>query len=80
MDQTQPNQSNGTGSLVCGILLLLIPYIGLVFGIIAVFLASRSSRTGLAKGGQITGIIGIIINALMITMLATGVFVLFDMM
>ncbi|MFB4213302.1 hypothetical protein ACE1TH_15535 [Shouchella sp. JSM 1781072] len=78
MESTQQKkQSTGTGSLVFGILSLLIPYIGLILGIVAVVMAS-GVNTGMAMGGKVTGIIGIVYNGLMLLLLATGVFVLFS--
>ncbi|MED4128682.1 hypothetical protein [Shouchella miscanthi] len=72
----QSKGSDGTGALVFGILSLLIPYLGLILGIVAVVMASGVG-TGMAKGGKITGIIGIVFNALMVLLFATGAFFLF---
>ena len=57
-------------SLVCGILGLigvLMPYFAIVFSILAiVFYAKDKTASGLAKGGLVTGIIGVCLNSAML--------------
>ena len=64
-----PSQGRGIASLVLGIASLAIPYLGIVCGIIAIFLARAQRRkgpSGLATAGRILGIIGICIYGLII--------------
>ncbi|MNI69402.1 hypothetical protein D3C73_1251440 [compost metagenome] len=85
-----PPRTNGKSiaALVLGILSVVTPYIGLLFGIIAIVLASLSLKEirrnyeggrGLAIAGLVCGIVGTIIYALLILLfvvfifLATGV-------
>jgi len=59
-------------SLICsvvGILLFLMPYFGLPLGILGVVF-SRNNNLGLAKAGKIVGIVGIVINSIMLFFVA----------
>ena len=71
------NKTNGKAiaALVLGILSIVIPYIGLIFGIIAIILSQKSFKEieslkeegrGMAIGGLTCGIIGTSIYALLI--------------
>ncbi|WP_397386232.1 DUF4190 domain-containing protein [Paenibacillus sp. VCA1] len=88
MPPMQPPKTNGKAiaALVLGILSLMIPYVGLILGIIAIVLACLSFKEikqrqeggrGLAIGGLVCGIIGtalygIIIVILVIALMAIG--------
>ncbi|WP_042198753.1 DUF4190 domain-containing protein [Paenibacillus camerounensis] len=72
-----PAQTNGKSiaSLVLGILSIVTPYIGLLFGIVAIILSALSLKEirnryeggrGLAIAGLVCGIVGTIIYALLI--------------
>ena len=62
----------GIASLVCGIigiLLFLMPYFGIVLSICAVVFHSKQKKikpTGVSMGGFVVGIIGIVINSMML--------------
>ena len=66
------SKSWGVASLVLGILSLLIflaPYIGLPLAILALVFASKQDKiypTGNATAGRVLGIIGIILNGVML--------------
>ena len=71
--QQQPKtHSWGIASVTCGIIgliLFLAPYFGLVFSILAVVFHYKQKKiepTGVSMGGLVTGIIGIVINSLML--------------
>ena len=80
LHQTQQQiQSQGTkthawgiASLTCGIIgliLFLAPYFGLVLSILAVVFHYKQKKiepTGVSMGGLVTGIVGIVINSLML--------------
>ncbi|GHV20929.1 protein kinase [Spirochaetia bacterium] len=66
---TQSANGNGIASFVCGILSLLVPYGGLILGIIAVVI---TSATGLGKAGKIIGILGIVFNGIALIILLTS--------
>jgi hypothetical protein len=62
-----PQPEGATGSLVCGILSLFIPVVGLVLGIIAIVLGNRARKEpngGLGTAGFVLGIIGTVLNAI----------------
>ena len=72
-----PAQTNGksVAALVLGILAIVVPYIGFLFGIIAIILSSISLKEirirqeqgrGLAIAGLVCGIVGTIIYAILI--------------
>ena len=69
---TQLTHAWGIASLCCGIaglVLFLAPYLGIVFSILAVVFHSKQKKiepTGVSMGGYVTGIIGIVINSLML--------------
>ena len=68
----------GSASLVCGIislLLFLMPYFGLPLAIVAIVLAGQQKKiqeNGQATAGNILGIIGIVINAIMLLIVLVG--------
>ncbi|UQZ37025.1 hypothetical protein C2I18_27915 [Paenibacillus sp. PK3_47] len=75
-----PGRTNGksVASLVLGILSIVTPYIGLLFGIIAIILSAFSLREirnryeqgkGLAIAGLVCGIIGTVIYAVILLLL-----------
>jgi len=73
-----PSKVWGTTSLVTGILslvLFLAPYFGLPLAIIAVVGASKQNKIqemGIAKAGNVLGIIGIVINSVMLFFVLLG--------
>ncbi|AIQ47473.1 hypothetical protein R70723_17470 [Paenibacillus sp. FSL R7-0273] len=80
-----PAQTNGKSiaSLVLGILSIVTPYIGLLFGIVAIILSALSLKEirnryeggrGLAIAGLVCGIVGTIIYALLIIFLLLVIF------
>ena len=55
------SQKLGIASMVAGILSIVVPYLGLVFGLVAILLAraqGKRGRSGPAKAGKILGIVG----------------------
>jgi len=59
----------GSTSLVLGILSILVPYLGLVLGIVAIVLAKKQRRTfreSLSMAGLVTGIVGVVLWGLLI--------------
>ncbi|MCL2170202.1 MAG: DUF4190 domain-containing protein [Defluviitaleaceae bacterium] len=58
-----PGHSKAVASLVTGILSLIIPFIGVILGIVAVVLATGAQkegfRGGMATGGLVMGIIAV---------------------
>jgi hypothetical protein len=78
----KPTHAWGIASLVLGILslfLFLAPYIGIFLAITAVVfygIQKKHESTGIATGGLVTGIIGIIINSIMLLFII-GALVLF---
>ncbi|WP_160042051.1 MULTISPECIES: DUF4190 domain-containing protein [Paenibacillus] len=80
MPPMQPPKTNGKAiaALVLGILSLMIPYVGLILGIIAIVLACLSFKEikqrqeggrGLAIGGLVCGIIGTALYGIIIVIL-----------
>jgi hypothetical protein len=78
----KPTHAWGIASLVLGILslfLFLAPYIGIFLAITAVVffgIQTKHESTGVATGGLVTGIIGIIINGIML-LFVIGALVMF---
>lgn len=67
----QKSSGKAVGALVCGILAILLsflPLLGLVFGIVAIVLASKAvkeaGKNGKATAGKVCGIIGIVFAVL----------------
>lgn len=67
----QKNSGKAVGALVCGILAILLsflPLLGLVFGIVAIVLASKAvkeaGKNGKTTAGKVCGIIGIVFAVL----------------
>ncbi len=63
----QKSNGKAIGALICGILAILfswLPLLGIILGIVAIVLASKSAkqfgRDGKATGGKVCGIIGIV--------------------
>lgn len=84
-----PAQTNGKSiaALVLGILSIVTPYIGLLFGIVAIILSAISLKEirnryeggrGLAIAGLVCGIIGTIIYALLILLFVIVLFAAFN--
>ncbi len=75
----KPTHAWGIASLILGILSLLFflaPYIGIFLAITAVVfygIQKKQEPTGAATGGLVTGIIGIIINGVMLIIIILGV-------
>jgi len=65
-----PGHTKAVASLVTGILSLVIPYIGVILGIVAVVLAIQARNEGyvggLATGGLVTGIIAVALWAFLL--------------
>lgn len=85
-----PAQTNGKSiaSLVLGILSIVSPYIGILFGIIAIILSAISLKEirtryeegrGLAIAGLVCGIVGTIIYTILILLFILLVFVFNEM-
>lgn len=72
------NENWGIASLVLGIisiLLFFIPFIGVFLGILAIVfynLQKKEKITDVAKGGLITGIIGVVINGIILLIILGG--------
>lgn len=67
----QKSNGKAIGALICGILAILfswLPLLGVILGIVAIVLASKSAkqfgRDGKATGGKVCGIVGIVFAAL----------------
>lgn len=67
----QKSNGKAIGALICGILAILfswLPLLGIILGIVAIVLASKSvkqfGRDGKATGGKVCGIIGIVFAVL----------------
>jgi len=59
-------------SSIVGIILLLMPYFGLPCSIMALVFASKQNKlgnTGIATSGKIVGIIGIVLNSIVLLIL-----------
>jgi ABC-type nickel/cobalt efflux system permease component RcnA len=80
----QPQETNGKSiaALVLGILSIIIPYVGLILGIIGLVLASSSLKEiavtgqggrGLAIAGRVTSIIGVAIYGIIIFFVIIGI-------
>ena len=72
LSEKELTHSWGIASLCCGIaglVLFLAPYFGIVLSILAVVFHSKQKKiepTGVSMGGLVTGIIGIVINSLIL--------------
>ena len=72
MEKKQTNKSWGVASLVLGIIGLIsffAPYLGLPLSILAVISANKQNKinpTGNAEAGKVLGIIGIVVNTVML--------------
>lgn len=77
-DDLRPNKSWGIASLITSILsllLFLMPYIGLPLAIIGVVGAAKQKKIypmGIANAGNVIGIIGIVINSVMLVFVLVG--------
>jgi len=75
MEKKQTNKSWGVASLVLGIIGIIgvfMPYFALPISILAVVSASKQNKlkpTGNATAGNVLGIIGIIINSVMLLLI-----------
>lgn len=75
------NNTKGIASMVCSIvsiLTVLMPYFGLPLAIVAVVLAGQQKKvneTGQATAGNVIGIIGIIINSIMLLIVLFGLLI-----
>ena len=65
-------KSNATAALVCGILGMVIPFVGIVLAIIAIVLGNSARKRlpeaerGMATAGWILGIIGLVIAVIVV--------------
>ncbi|HIT45597.1 MAG TPA: hypothetical protein IAC28_05880 [Candidatus Aphodovivens excrementavium] len=77
----QPSGGTGTAALVCGILAIVFcfaPLVGVILGIVAIVLASKTVKAGVKNGkttgGKICGIAGIALSVIMfVVYLVVGV-------
>jgi hypothetical protein len=75
MKKTQTEQSNGWGiasfvTSILGGLLFIMPYFGIIFSIFAmVAYGLQKPKTGLATAGLILGILGTIVNLVMLLLI-----------
>lgn len=75
MSEIKPSNSKAIVSLIMGVLSLLIPFIGIVLGILGLIFAAKSKQemkltgetgNGLVTAGKVCSIIGIILNVIVI--------------
>ncbi|MFD6443343.1 DUF4190 domain-containing protein [Peribacillus sp. NPDC060186] len=75
MSEIKQSNSKAIVSLIMGVLSVLIPFIGIILGILGLIFASKSkqemaksgeSGKGLLTAGKVCSIIGIILNVIMI--------------
>ncbi|MGG4268185.1 DUF4190 domain-containing protein [Peribacillus simplex] len=75
MSEIKPSNSKAIVSLILGVLSLLIPFIGIILGILGLIFASKSKKEinltgesgkGLVTAGKVCSIIGIILNVIVI--------------
>lgn len=75
VEKTQTNNSKSVISLTLGILSILIPYIGLILGVIGVVVSRKATKeivktgeggNGLATSGLICSVVGIIIQLFLV--------------
>ena len=75
VEKTQTNNSNSVISLTLGILSILIPFIGLILGVIGVVVSRKATKeimktdeggSGLATSGLIFSVVGIIIQIFLV--------------
>jgi hypothetical protein len=76
---TQEHEDTGYGvtSLVLGISSILLPFLGIVTGVLAIIFANKQKKiksNGMATAGMVTGIIGLVIHPL--TLFVVLVFVI----
>ncbi|MDX1702094.1 MAG: hypothetical protein R3250_15825 [Melioribacteraceae bacterium] len=78
MDEEQKGKAYPIAAFIMaliGIPLILMPYFGIVCSILAMVLAAKNKEHGLSIAGKIIGIIGIVLNSVMllIFLLAIGI-------
>lgn len=79
------SNAKGIASMILGILsllLFLMPYFGLPLAIVGLVLAGqqkKSNPTGQATAGNILGIIGIVINSIMLLIVLFGLLIFSNM-
>ncbi|MDM5212361.1 DUF4190 domain-containing protein [Peribacillus sp. NJ4] len=75
MSEIKPSNSKAIVSLIMGVLSLLIPFIGIVLGILGLIFAAKSKQemkltgetgNGLVTAGKVCSIIGIFLNVIVI--------------
>lgn len=75
MSEFKPSNSKAIVSLIMGVLSLLIPFIGIILGILGLIFAAKSKQemkltgetgNGLVTAGKVCSIIGIILNVIVI--------------
>lgn len=75
MSEIKPSNSKAIVSLIMGVLSLLIPFIGIILGILGLIFAAKSKQeikltgetgNGLVTAGKVCSIIGIILNVIVI--------------
>ncbi|MBC5636538.1 DUF4190 domain-containing protein [Ornithinibacillus sp. BX22] len=80
--ETQQTNGKAVAALVLGILSIVIPYVGLILGIIGIILANSSYKEiavtheggrGLATAGLVTSIIGVALYGLLFIFIIFGI-------
>jgi hypothetical protein len=72
-----PDTKNAVISLVCGILSLVVPFIGLILAIVAIvyyFKQKKIAPNGMATAGLVCGIIGLLVSLLLLMFMLIGAF------
>jgi hypothetical protein len=82
----EKTNNKSIAALTLGILSIILPYIGLVFGIVGLVLSSKSIKEidnsnengrGLAISGKVCSIVGISIHALLILLMILSISVFY---
>ncbi|MGV8169484.1 MAG: hypothetical protein ACP5N3_05495 [Candidatus Nanoarchaeia archaeon] len=63
------DNGNGIASLVLGISSILIPFLGIITGILAIIYSNKQKKiqpNGMATAGMVTGIVGLVFQAMFI--------------
>lgn len=68
-EQTKVSKAYSIASLITGIfglLLWLLPYVGIVLSIVAIVFSRKKEINGMSTTGLVLGIIGVVINLIML--------------
>ena len=80
------NKSWGVTGFVCsilGIMFFVLPYFGLplaILGVVGYYNQNKIEPTGLAMAGNVIGIIGIVINSIILLLMLIGAIILIGAM